>query len=179
MMKVNLDIDQYNKLAYNAVNYACGRSSYIVGVVLRIIRDNMDYLDYTTIDEIIKLIVNRNYGFQEATDVIHSDEWRSLVRDLLDHYSNSIPMVVGEVNFQDPDDLRLLILTSFRSNLYFSDNGIVPDYLKVFKECSEYMNKDWFRVFDNDINEAKYYGVDLAPYCEVIGFIYNVGRKYA
>ena len=90
MIKVELDIDQYNKLAYNSVNYACGRSSYIVNIVIGIIRDNMKYLNYFITDEIVKLIVNRDYGHSDFLNSAHANDWRLLARDLLDHYNDDI-----------------------------------------------------------------------------------------
>ena len=177
MIKVELDIDQYNKLAYNSVNYACGRSSYIVNIVIGIIRDNMKYLNYFITDEIVKLIVNRDYGHSDFLNSAHANDWRLLARDLLDHYNDDI-LDNGEIIFRDPDDLRLLVLTSFRSTLY-TDSDIVPDYAKVLRECDLYPNREWFTVFKNDIDEAMYYGVDLGPYNEFIGMIYKAEREYA
>ena len=172
MVKIELDIGQYNRLAYNSVNYACGRSSYIVSVVLGIVRGNIEYLDHSTIDRTVRLIVDRDYGESDIVDSYHSDDWRMLARDLLDQRVIGLPSS-GKIRFRDPDDLRLLIITSFRSNLYYPDNGVVPDYMKVLIECSGYLNKDWYRVFKDDIDEAMYYGVDLGPYNELVGYIYR------
>ena len=176
MIEVETDISQYNKLAYNSVNYACGRSSYIVSVVIEIVRDNIGYLDYPTTDGMVRLIVDRDYGESYITDSHHSDGWRMLARDLLDHRVIDTPSSSGKMIFRSADDLRLLILTSFRSNLYRPDDGEVPDYTKVLGECSAYLNNGWYKVFKDDIDEAVSYGVDLGPYGEFIKYIYEIEK---
>ena len=176
MLKIKFDTDQYNKLAYNSVNYACGRSSFIVGVVLRIVRDNMNCLSFSMINEIVKLIVDRNFGASELTSIGHVDDWRILARDLLDIDNGDLPNEV-ELSFQSKDDLRLLVLTSFRSNLYYLENDIVPDYNWILTGYSNYMNKNWYSSFVGDIREAKYFGGDPSLYDDILEFIYDTAKS--
>ena len=176
MLKVEIRSDQFNELAYNSVNYACGRSSYIVGIVIRIVRDNIEFVNFPMATEIARLILNRDYGCTETLNSSHVDDWRLLARDLLDNYGKEVPDTV-EITFEDDDDLRLLILTSFRSNLYFPDSEIVPDYSKILNDCVRYMDRNWYKVFLTDINEAMYYGVDLALYRDTISMVYEAERS--
>ena len=176
MLKVEIQSDQFNKLAYNSVNYSCGRSSYIVEIVIRIVRGNIEFINFSTATEIARLILNRDYGCTDMLNSSHGDDWRLLARDLLDTYNKEVPDTV-EITFEDDDDLRLLILTSFRSSLYFPDSEIVPDYSKILNDCVRYMDKNWYRVFLTDINEAVYYGVDLAPYGDTLSMVYEAERS--
>ena len=176
MLKVEIQGDQFNKLAYNSVNYACGRSSYIIGIVIRIVRDNIEFVNFPMATEIARLIINRDYGCTDMLNSSHVDDWRLLARDLLDTNNNEALETV-EITFEDDDDLRLLILTSFRSNLYFPDSEIVPDYSKILNDCVRYMDKNWYQVFLTDINEAVYYGVDLAPYRDTLSMVYEAERS--
>ena len=174
MIRVRLTTDQFNGLAYNSVNYACGRSSYVVGIIIRIIRDNMKYLRYSTIDEILRSLEDKNYGaFRQGTYDYHYNDWRSLSGELLDTYNSDISSV-ADIVFTDKDNLRLFVLTSFRFSLYNPGLDKASDYRSIIDECSEYVNDSWYDVFSRDMDDAKLLGSDTSKYEGVVDYLLNV-----
>ena len=167
-MILTLNADRFDRLVHNAVNYACGRSSYIVGMVNRILRDNLKNLSNPAIDGIVKLIVNKDYGSTNELNSLYAGTWKELVKDLLDQNNPDRSKV--EAVFENEDDLRILVLCSFRSTLYQMNDTLEVDYVKLASECPYYI-RTWYKSFKADVDEARSLQIDTDQYEDILNYI--------
>ena len=156
-MKIEMPYEGFNALADCAFHYACGRATYIVGIISKILNNNKKYLSADVINDILETISERRSDDRLGMDMDHED-WITLYHELENHkVTEKCPSEEVEVRFRDEVDFALFILSAMRYSLYIVDPKYRPRYNEIIRKYSKFMYDNWRYNFKNEFVEATEY----------------------
>lgn len=160
-MNIVMRYKEFNELADCAFHYACGRATYIVGIISGILKNNKKNLSADVTNDILETISKRRSEDRLGMDIDHED-WITLYNELKNHRVPDEQAKAVEVRFRDEVDLALFVLSAMRYSLYIVDPKYRPSYNNILRKYSGFMYKNWRCNFKNEFVEAtEYFSLSL------------------
>lgn len=160
-MSAICDRDTFQRIAMAAVDYACGRASYVPSVVCRYLRGNLGALDPDTEREILAIISKRAAQGPDALGwEIDRTCWQDFARAL--ETNLKWPAKRSEPNTANMDTFWLMVGSALRRD----KRADVPylwaaDYADLVRENEGTIPDKWVQNLLRDVAEA--YGTDWMP----------------
>lgn len=169
---LTMEYEVFNKLALASVLYSCGRATYMPSIIVRILKDNVNYLSKDTIDSIQEAIRYHDRNNSIGWD-IDRDLWIKFSLFLNSHRNNS-PTDTIALSIQDSDLLGLFILSAFRYDSK-SDKPVLAanDYMSIIDTYKDIISSKSAMLFMQEIKES--FGPSLylvnGPRLDPIGYV--------